>query len=78
LNVISACVFAHAVPTSHPMWEVWKARDPPTITVRTSMRHYAWDIYNAAARARWVGLVIAHNADAAIEAASLELRTFVS
>lgn len=36
---------------------------------------YAWDVYRAAARARWVGQVIASTADEAIEAAAVEFRT---
>jgi hypothetical protein len=35
------------------------------------MRRFAWDIYRAAARARWVGRVEAPTADAAIEAAAV-------
>jgi hypothetical protein len=33
------------------------------------MQRYAWDIYRAAARARWIGRVVAPSADTAIEAA---------
>ena len=33
------------------------------------------DAYRTAARARWVGRVIAHSADAAVEAASVEFNT---
>jgi hypothetical protein len=36
---------------------------------------YAWDVYRAAARARWVGQIIAETADEAIEAAAVEFRT---
>jgi hypothetical protein len=36
---------------------------------------YAWDVYRAAARARWVGRVVAGDADAAIEMAAVEFRT---
>jgi hypothetical protein len=32
-------------------------------------------VYRAAARARWIGRVIAHSADAAIEAAAVEFKT---
>jgi hypothetical protein len=38
-------------------------------------RRFAWDIYRAAARARWIGRVIASTADAAIEAAAVEFNT---
>jgi hypothetical protein len=38
---------------------------------------YAFDVYRAAARARWIGRVVAHNADAAIEAAAVGFRTDV-
>jgi hypothetical protein len=38
---------------------------------------YAFDVYRAAARARWVGQVVAISADAAIEAAAVEFRTDV-
>jgi hypothetical protein len=36
---------------------------------------YAWDVYRAAARARWIGRIIASSADAAIEAAAVEFKT---
>ena len=36
---------------------------------------FAWDIYRAAARARWVGRVIAADADEAIEVAAVEFST---
>jgi hypothetical protein len=39
------------------------------------MPRYAWDVYRAAVCARWVGRVIAHSADAAIEAAAVEFKT---
>jgi hypothetical protein len=39
------------------------------------MPRYAWDVYRAAARARWVRRVIASTADAAIEAAAVEVKT---
>ena len=39
------------------------------------MPRYAWDVYRAAARAKWVGQVIATSADEAIEAAAAEYRT---
>jgi hypothetical protein len=45
------------------------SRNPPP------MPRYAWDVYRAAARARWVGQVIAHSADAAIEEAAVEFNT---
>jgi hypothetical protein len=35
---------------------------------------FAWDVYRAAARAKWVGQVIAADADEAIEAAAVEFR----
>jgi hypothetical protein len=35
---------------------------------------FAWDIYRAAARARYVGQVIAADAEEAIEAAAIEFR----
>jgi hypothetical protein len=38
---------------------------------------FAWDVYRAAARARWVGQVIASDADEAIEAAAVEFGTDV-
>jgi hypothetical protein len=41
------------------------------------MQRYAWDVYRAAARSRWVGRVIAHSADAAIEAAAVEFKADV-
>jgi len=41
------------------------------------MQRYVWDVYRAAARARWVGRVIAPNPDAAIEAAAVEFNTAV-
>jgi hypothetical protein len=40
-------------------------------------QRYAWDVYRAAARARWVGQVIAADADEAIEAAAVDYRTGV-
>ena len=39
------------------------------------LQRFAWDVYRAAARARWVGRVIASSADAAIEAAAVEFNT---
>jgi hypothetical protein len=42
-----------------------------------SLQRYAWDVYRAAARARWIGRVIAPNADAAVEAAAIEFNTGV-
>lgn len=42
--------------------------------LRPSLR-YAWDVYRAAARARWVGQVIAADADEAIQAAAAEFQT---
>jgi hypothetical protein len=39
------------------------------------MLRFAWDIYRAAARARWVGQVIASTAGEAIEAAAAEFKT---
>jgi hypothetical protein len=41
------------------------------------LQSYAWDVYHAAARARWVGRVIAHSADAAIKAAAVEFKSDV-
>jgi hypothetical protein len=38
---------------------------------------YAWDIYRAAAPARWVGQVVAGNASEAIETAAVEFQTDV-
>jgi hypothetical protein len=38
---------------------------------------YAWYVYRAAARARWVGQVVASSADDAIEAAAVEFKTDV-
>jgi len=42
------------------------------------MQRALWHIYRAAARARWVGQVVASNADEAIEAAAVEYRTDVN
>ena len=42
-----------------------------------SQTRYCWDIYRAAARARWVGQVVAATAEAAIEAAAVEFKTDV-
>jgi hypothetical protein len=39
------------------------------------LQRYVFDIYRAAARARWVGQVVAPTADAAIEAAAVEFKT---
>jgi hypothetical protein len=38
---------------------------------------FAWDVYRAAARSRWVGQVIAADATEAIEAAAVEFRADV-
>jgi hypothetical protein len=38
-------------------------------------QRYVWSVYRAAARARWVGQVVAGDADEAIEAAAIEFRT---
>ncbi len=45
------------------------SRNPPP------MQRFAWDIYRAAARARWIGRVIASTADEAVEVAAIEYRT---
>ena len=42
---------------------------------RPPMPFYVWSVYRAAARARYVGQVIAADADEAIEAAAVEFRT---
>jgi hypothetical protein len=42
-----------------------------------SMKRYTWNIYRAAARARWLGLVVAGDANEAIEAAAVEFGTDV-
>ncbi len=39
------------------------------------MARWAWDVYRAAARSRWVGRVVAHSAEAAVEAAAVEFKT---
>jgi Ser/Thr protein kinase RdoA (MazF antagonist) len=39
------------------------------------LQRYAWDVYRAAARAKWVGRVIASTVDAAIEEAAVEFKT---
>jgi hypothetical protein len=36
---------------------------------------FAWDVYRAAARARWIGRVVAASASEAIEAAAVEFNT---
>jgi hypothetical protein len=36
---------------------------------------FVWDVCRAAARARWIGQVVAEAADEAIEAAAVEFRT---
>jgi hypothetical protein len=38
-------------------------------------QRFVFDIYRAAARARWIGRVIATTADAVIEAAAVEFKT---
>jgi hypothetical protein len=42
---------------------------------RKPRRRFAWDIYRVAARARWLGQVVAHSADEAVEAAAVEFKT---
>jgi hypothetical protein len=44
------------------------SRNPPY------RQRFAWDVYRAAARARWIGQVIAADAEEAITAASVEFR----
>jgi hypothetical protein len=44
--------------------------------VKPSLR-YAWTVYRAASRARWIGQVIASTADEAIAAAATEFNTDV-
>jgi hypothetical protein len=44
---------------------------------RPPIPRYTWDIYRAAARARWLGQVIAGDATEAIEVAAVELGTDV-
>jgi hypothetical protein len=34
-----------------------------------------WSVYRAAARARWIGQVVASTADEAVEAAAIEFKT---
>jgi hypothetical protein len=36
------------------------------------VQRFAWDVYRAASKARWIGRVEASTADAAIEAAAVE------
>jgi hypothetical protein len=57
-----------------------RRQDAPTQTandnkpgVRPSLR-YVWSAYRAAARARWVGQVVASTADEAIDVAAVEFR----
>jgi hypothetical protein len=38
------------------------------------MTFYAWDVYRAAARARWIGRVVANDADGGIEMAAVEFK----
>jgi hypothetical protein len=47
------------------------SRNPPY------RQRFAWDVYRAAARSRWVGQVIAADATEAIEAAAVEFRADV-
>jgi hypothetical protein len=42
--------------------------------VTPSLR-YVWSVYRVAARARWIGQVVASTADEAIEAAAVKIRT---
>jgi hypothetical protein len=44
---------------------------------RPPIPRYTWDIYRAAARARWLGRVVAGDATEAIEAAAVALGTDV-
>jgi hypothetical protein len=39
------------------------------------MPRYAWDVYRAAARSRWIDQVIASTADEAVRAAAVEFKT---
>ena len=49
---------------------------PATKTAGTHHRPCdAWDVYRAAARAHWIGRVIAHAADAAIKVAAIQFKT---
>lgn len=38
-------------------------------------QRFVFDVYRAAARARWIGQVVAPTADAAIKAAAVEFKT---
>jgi hypothetical protein len=54
------------------------ARSPNLNSCNPSPRpRYLFDVYRAAARAHWVGQVIATSADAAIVTAAVEFRTDV-
>jgi hypothetical protein len=63
---------------------VWRHETPRRAALRSAndnsrnpphRQRFAWDVYRAAARARYVGQVIAANADEAIEAAPVDYRT---
>jgi hypothetical protein len=41
------------------------------------MPFYVWSVYRPAARARWIGQIVAASADVAIEMAAMEFRTDV-
>jgi hypothetical protein len=50
------------------------ANDNKPGVVKLSLRH-VWDVYRAAARARYVGQIVASTTAEAIEAAAVEYRT---
>jgi len=49
-----------------------KRTSDPSYCEAAPIRRYAWDVYCAAARARWGGRVVAGSVDAVIEAAAVE------
>jgi hypothetical protein len=51
-----------------------RAANDNKLGVRPSLR-YVWSVYCAAARARWIGQVVASTTDEAVEAAALDFKT---
>jgi hypothetical protein len=68
-RAIGRPVSSRAMPRRKPLIANDNKPDAP------SMQRFAWDVYRAAARARWIGRVISSTADEAIEAAAVEFKT---
>jgi hypothetical protein len=74
MRVVARPICHHAEETTPAPGRAHQAANDNKLGAKLSLR-YAWDVYRAGARSRWVGRIIAADADEAIEAAAVEFRT---